>query len=266
MKHPWPDMKWWDSGERQVVEEKIDDLEHAGIRTCPPKAKLYTALRRVPEAEVKVAIIGQDPYPTPGVATGVAFSVDKEMAKANWPHTLRIILGEYHSDLGYPIPNHGDLSRWCSQGVLLWNAIPSCQPGRPLSNDWDEWDYLTGEIIERLSKKGIVFAFLGTVGARHADKVDLSRNRVIRTSHPSPRGIRSSKTPFTGSRIFSTINARLTELKLGRIEWRLDDDPENNLPSTPAVRGNLLQNINNVQLGGLPTVGTSPNIYTSLLF
>jgi len=266
--NPWPDMKWWDSGERQAAEEKLDDLKRAGVICNPKLQRLYDSLRATPEREVRVAIIGQDPYPSYEMATGVAFSVPRVLLPADWPHTLKIILGEYSTDLGFSLPSHGDLSGWTSRGVLLWNAIPACQSGHSLSCDWDEWSFLTGEIVDRLSRKGIVFVFLGQVASRFADRVDLSRNRVIRTSHPSPRGIRSSKTPFTGSRLFSTANARLVELHQEPVDWELKDESprKGDVPTPELGRGTLLQNITGANLGGLKKQGTSPNIYTSLMF
>jgi uracil-DNA glycosylase len=265
--HPWSDMKWWNSGERQVVEEKIDDLKAKGVVCNPEKRLLYRALSATPEREVRVAIIGQDPYPQPEYATGVAFSIPKGIEP--FPHTLKIIFQEYCSDLHYKPPSDGDLSAWTRQGVLLWNAIPSCQSGHPLSNDWDEWRYLTEEIVDRLNERGgVVFVFLGVVAARCSDKIDLKRNRVIRTSHPSPRGIRASKTPFTGSRLFSTINGKLRELDKEPIDWRLTDDaPRSDIIQRPTVGGgDVLPNITGADLGGRKRQGTSPNIYASLEF
>lgn len=251
--HPWPDLKWWNSGERQAAEEKIDDLERSGVICNPKKTSLYKALSATPENKVRVCIIGQDPYPNHPHATGIAFSVPAALPQRDWPQTLRILLGEYHSDLGYDLPSTGDLHRWAAQGCLLWNAIPTVQSGRPLSNDWDEWSYLTGEIVRRLSERGVVFAFLGVVARRHEGLVDLTKNRVILTSHPSPRGNKFGRTPFSGSRLFSTINAKLNEITLEPINWELKDDPGKSLLSQPnMVRGDVLQNINRVDLGRPP--------------
>ncbi len=268
MTHPWPELKWWNSGERQVVEEKIDDLKRAGIVCNPKRSLLYKALSATSLRDCKVAIIGQDPYPTPGMATGIAFSIPKDVGPARFPQTLRLILGELQSDLHYDLPDHGDLQRWTSQGVLLWNAIPSVQSGRPLSNDWEEWSYLTGEIVERLSEKGVVFAFLGNVAGRYESRVSLERSRIIKTSHPSPRGNKFGKHPFTGSRIFSTINAKLKELGQSPINWELKDEParKGNLQRPSVGGGAVLPNITGAQLGGLKRTATSPNIYTSLTF
>lgn len=268
MTHPWPELAWWDSGERQVVEEKIDDLERAGT-TCNPKPSLlYKALSATSLRDCRVAIIGQDPYPTSEMATGVAFSVPRTVARTDFPQTLRIILGELQSDLHYDLPDHGDLHRWTSQGVLLWNAIPSCQSGKPLSNDWEEWAYLTREIVQKLSDKGVVFAFLGGVAGRYNQGINQGTNRVITVSHPSPRGNKFGKTPFTGSRIFSTINAHLAALEKPVINWELKDvPPSKSVVQRPSVgRSNVLQNVTGAQLGGLKRTATSPNIYTSLEF
>lgn len=277
MTHPWSDLRWWNSGERQVVEEKIDDLERAGIVCNPKRSLLYKALSATRLAEVRVAIVGQDPYPTHGMATGTAFSIPKEVSPENFPPTLRIVLDEYCSDLHLPAPSHGDLSVWTKRGVLLWNAVPSCQSGHPLSNNWDEWRYLTEEIIQRLNERGgIVFVFLGSVAASYADKVDTTNNRVIRTSHPSPRGNKFGKTPFTGSRVFSTTNAALVGLGVSPINWELKDDlGEGDVQGTGLGGSDLLGEVKNTRvlpnilganLGGLKRQGTSPNIYTSLAF
>ncbi len=267
MSHPWPELKWWDSGERQVVEEKIDDLERAGVVCQPKRSDLYRALSVTPLRDVRVVVLGQDPYPTPGMATGVAFSIPKDVTPVEYPATLKIFLAEYCSDLGHVLPSSGDLSPWTRQGVLLWNAIPSCQSGHPLSNDWDEWRYLTGEIIQRLNEAGgVVFVFLGAVAASFSGEIDTTRSRIIKTSHPSPRGNRFGKSPFTGSRLFSTINAKLVELEKTPVDWRLGNDSTcTDIPAEP-VRGNLLPNVTGVSLGGLRPQGTAPNIYTSLHF
>lgn len=236
MKYPW-NLDYWKSGEWQVVNERLHDMEKKHERYNPDRRFLFAALSGLSMADVRVAIVGQDPYPLAQYATGFAFSIPapQQLPKGNsgeqiqpantaFPPTLQTILKEYSSDLGYPVPYTGDLNRWSVQGVLLWNAIPSCASGRSLSQDWDEWSYLTREIITKLSDKGgVVFAFLGSVARRFADCVDLTKNSVLCTSHPSPRGNLNSKTPFTGSRIFTTINDKLVDMGQQPINWRLDD-------------------------------------------
>jgi uracil-DNA glycosylase len=187
---------------------------------------MFRALSATPLGKTKVVILGQDPYPDAGFATGLAFSIPPEVEPTDFPPTLRTIFAEYSRDLGYPSPSHGDLTAWAKQGVLLWNSIPSCRTGKSLSHDWPDscWDYLTREIIQRCDEQGVVFAFLGAVAKRHLHEVKASP--VIQTSHPSPRGSMNSRTPFNGSRLFSEINRKL--IKIGRepIDWRLDGIPE----------------------------------------
>lgn len=218
----WDDLDFWKSGEWQVIEEKLDDLKKAGQTVNPERKALFAALDATPFEKVKAVIIGQDPYPTSAFATGIAFSIPKEFKR--FPPTLNMVFDEYESDLHYPRPKSGDLHLWCEQGVLLWNAIPTCTAGKSLSHkNWFEWDFLTQEIFRRLSGRGIVFCFLGSIaGARASYVVDDSKSAIIKVSHPSPRGIMFSKNPFTGSRMFTTINDKLCELGTEPIDWRLE--------------------------------------------
>lgn len=222
MIYPWK-LNYWQSGEWQVANERLKDLEKAGIVYNPARSELFKSLRLLQPGEVKVCIIGQDPYPDAAFATGVPFSIPAGIEREAFPPTLRNIFTEYVADLGYPFPNSGDLSQWVSQGVLLWNAIPTCRSGQSLSHDWpgEEWHPLTQEIVEILSNRGIAFAFLGAIAKRYLEYVDLTKNEVILTSHPSPRASRFSKTPFEGSRLFSTINDKLISQGLSAIDWKL---------------------------------------------
>lgn len=213
----WKDLKWWNCGEWQVIQERLDDLDRADIVYNPERKSLFRALELVPFERCKVLVCGQDPYPETKYATGVAFSIPQSLRK--YPPTLKIIYDELLEDLHFERKN-GSLENWCSQGVLLWNVIPSCLAGKSLSHDWDEWRYLTQEIIEALAERGIVFAFLGGRAREYAKFVTGDNNAVIETGHPSPRGNLSARVPFSGSRLFSTINAHLTELGRSPIDWR----------------------------------------------
>ena len=233
MIYPWK-LNFWQSGEWQVCNEKLKGMEKAGIKFNPTRELLFDALRRTQPGDVQVAIIGQDPYPQAQYATGRAFAIPSHFGPDEFPPTLRTIFKEYCSDLGYPFPHTGDLQRWTDQGVLLWNAIPVTRTGESLSLDWEEWSWLTREIIQRLSGRGIIFVFLGAVSRRYVQYVDSTNNKVIVTSHPSPRGTKFSKTPFEGSRIFSTINAHLNAQGLEPIDWKLDV-PDQSDKSNPKV-------------------------------
>lgn len=219
----WDDLAFWDSGEWQVIEERLDDLDRAGTKYNPQRHLLFSALDACPYANTRVCILGQDPYPDAASATGLAFSIPR--TQKDFPPTLQNILKELVNDLGLATtPEHGDLSVWAEQGVLLWNAIPSCQTGKPGSHrNWVEWSYLTKEIISACSDKGIVFGFLGNQANSYRSLVDEDANSVVFTNHPSPLAVNrhTNKNPFIGSRFFSTINVRLAEMKLGNIDWRL---------------------------------------------
>src|SRR5882762_3608452 len=150
MTRPW-NLDFWKSGECQVVDERLRDMEKAHGSFCPRSSDRYRALALTHPDDVRVAIIGQDRYPDPTFATGLAFSIPPEIPKEHHPPTLRCLLTEYSSDLGHPYPNSGDLSAWAGRGVLLWNTIPTCRQGVSLSHDWTEYVYLTREIVQRLS-------------------------------------------------------------------------------------------------------------------
>lgn len=221
------ELDYFNSGEWQVVNERLKALEKINRPIgsdgySPGRSLLFRALHLIPEREVRVAIIGQDPYPSAPFATGVAFSIPEGVRVEAGPPTLQTFLREYSTDLGLPLPRSGNLDKWCSRGVLLWNAIPSCGQGKSLSHDWTEYTYLTREIIRKLSKRGVTFALLGQVARRYLTDIDITNNMVVLTSHPSPRGTINSKTPFAGSRLFSTINDKLASNGQEIIDWKLD--------------------------------------------
>lgn len=256
MIYPWK-LNFWQSGEWQVCNENLKALEKAGITYNPGRRYLFEALRRTPPGDVRVAILGQDPYPDERYATGLAFSIPGHFDNTQFPPTLQTIFREYTRDLGLSFPSHGDLSQWAAQGVLLWNAIPTCRNGRSLSHDWDEYTWLTREVVSRLSEKGVVFCFLGAVARKYLEYVDLTKNEVIITSHPSPRGSRFSKTPFEGSRLFSTINDKLNAQGLEPIDWRLHDLRK---ARDNATNLSPLGSSNSSDHGGSDLVGFPPRI------
>jgi len=216
----WDELKYWDTGEWDVVQERLEDLEKTHVAYNPRRKDLFRALDLTPFKEVRVCILGQDPYPTSKHATGLAFSIPDGIKP--FPATLFSIFQEYSSDLSLPHPTGGNLEPWAKQGILLWNVIPSVRAGSPLSHWWPEWFPLTQEILTELSNRGdIVFVFLGAKAREFLKYVNQETNTVINVSHPSPRGSLNSRTPFTGSRIFSRINAALCERSKEPINWRL---------------------------------------------
>ena len=217
----WKELRYWQTGEWQVIDERLKDLKKKGRLVNPSRDKLFAALDLCPFDTCRLCIIGQDPYPDHEMAMGLAFSVPKEIKRL--PPSLQNIFQVYQSDLHYPAPDNGDLTPWAQRGVLLWNAIPSCEAGHAASHkDWFEWDDLTQEIIENLSEKGIVFGLFGGFARKFKKFIDEANNTVIETAHPSPLAeMHNPDNAFSKSRFFSTANAALVKMKLEPINWRL---------------------------------------------
>lgn len=219
----WDELQYWRSDDWIKVQERLDDCDRRGISYCPGRHNLFRSLDDIEVGAVKVAIIGQDPYPNPIHATGLAFSIPAD--QVGLPPTLETIFKEYTNDLHYPTPSCGDLSDWSRRGVLLWNAIPSCQSFKSASHDWPEWRSLTEEITHTLAKEGIVFVLLGSLARSLSTIVNIysEENRVIELCHPSPRAVANAKTEakFLGSRVFSRANDYLVSLGRSPIDWRL---------------------------------------------
>jgi uracil-DNA glycosylase len=209
----WDEMKYWNSPEWEAVQNSLDKLEKQHTGFNPARENLFAALDATPWHLVKVAILGQDPYPDPTYATGVAFSIPPKLE--HFPKTLDIMFKELERDLKVPYPKSGDLTKWTEQGVLLWNVIPSCTQWDSSSHDWDEWAPLTQEIIELLDEtEGVVFAFLGAKAKRFVPYV--TKCPVVGVPHPAARD-----NSFLGCRLFSTINTKLSEVVQSPIDWRL---------------------------------------------
>lgn len=226
----WEDLDYWTSGEWQVIQERLDDLDRDHKLYNPSRELLFAALDATPFDSVKVVFVGQDPYPDRNMACGLAFSIPNGTIPTGnaFPPTLDNMFKEYVNDLHHPLPDRTDLLPWAHRGVLLWNAIPSCRWRASMSHDWSEYVPLTAEILRRLSTKGkIVFVFMGGVARRYAHLVDTEKdgdfpkNFSIEVSHPVPRASIRSAVPFTGSRIYSRVNDHLTDLGVEPINWKL---------------------------------------------
>lgn len=185
----------------------------------PPKELVFRAFEATPFNEVKVVILGQDPYPTKGHAHGLAFSVPANVRPL--PPTLRNILREYTTDLHLPYPRNGDLSGWSRHGVLLLNTILTVEEGKSLSHQKLGWEKLTIEVIQKLSeyRRNLVFILWGNHAQQYRGLIDNEKHLVIQSVHPSPL---SAHRGFFGSRPFSTTNGYLVGRGLAPINWRLD--------------------------------------------
>lgn len=216
----WDELDYWKSEEWSNVEKKLAELAKT-TQINPVRDPLFSVLDRTPYDQVRVFIIGQDPYPDPKFACGVAFDVP---VGVGMPASLRNIIKEYCSDLHYPwpMPTSGYwLIPWSEQGVLLWNAIPTCEAWKAGSHrDWTEYHALTREIVERLSAERVVFVFVGAFARQFRQYVDESWSTVIEVGHPSPLN-RHSRSKFEGCRMFSRVNAALVDILKEPIDWRL---------------------------------------------
>jgi len=212
----WEKLEFWDTGEWDVCLEKLRDLDKAGILWCPGRNNLFRSLNHCPVGTVKVFFCGQDPYPNPKFCTGVAFSIPPELD--TYPATLAMMFNELINEYpGIQLKN-GDLSHWSDQGVLLWNAIPTCTAFQSRSHHFPEYELLTAEIIKTLNDHKITFVFVGSTAHYYAKYVNEDKNEIVLTSHPSPRNKTKS---FLGSGAFTTINDRLEQLGKRGIDWSI---------------------------------------------
>lgn len=181
----------------------------------PPAPLIFNALNLTAFDEVKVVILGQDPYHGEGQAMGLAFSVPDGV---KIPPSLRNMFKELEDDLGVPAPASGDLSGWARQGVLLLNTVLTVDPGAAGSHAGRGWEWFTGAAIDALNRdrSGLVFCLWGVPAQRAGARVDRERHTVIESPHPSPL---SAYRGFFGSRPFSRINAELERRGVPRIDW-----------------------------------------------
>lgn len=187
----------------------------------PPASEAFTAFELLPPGDVRVVVLGQDPYHGPGQAHGLAFSVPPHV---RIPPSLRNIFRELHADLGHPIPEHGDLRPWARQGVLLLNTVLTVREGQAHSHRGHGWEWFTGQVLDALSRDpaGKVFVLWGAAAKKLRPRIDETRHRVVAGVHPSPL---SAHRGFLGSRPFSAINAALHALDRGTIDWALPATP-----------------------------------------
>lgn len=191
--------------------------ERARHQVYPPHDEVFAALHLTPFSEVKVLILGQDPYHGPGQAHGLCFSVRPPVPP---PPSLVNIFTELHSDLGVPVPDHGDLTHWARQGVLLLNATLTVRAHQAASHQRKGWETFTDQVIRAVNAKPerVVFILWGSSARQKKALVDTSRHVVIESPHPSPL---SAHRGFFGSRPFSRTNRALEEAGRTPIDWQL---------------------------------------------
>lgn len=187
----------------------------AGRAYLPAGKHVLRAFTR-PFNDVKVLIVGQDPYPTPGHAVGLSFAVAPDVRPL--PPSLVNIFREYSEDLGYPLPANGDLTPWADAGVLLLNRALTVEPGKPAAHRGKGWEAITEQAIRALvDRPEPLVAILWGRDARNLKPL-LEDVPVVESAHPSPLSARSG---FFGSRPFSRANSLLMELGGDPVDWRL---------------------------------------------
>lgn len=196
------------------------DSERLSGPVYPPADQVFAALHHTPLADVKVVILGQDPYHGPGQAHGLSFSVCQGLAI---PPSLQNIYKELNADLGIAIPRSGDLSPWAHQGVLLLNATLTVRGGAAGSHQKRGWETFTDEVIRIVNThaQDTVFILWGSYARKKLDLVDQPRHTVIESAHPSPL---SAHRGFFGSKPFSRTNQALVEHRRSPIDWRIDSE------------------------------------------
>ncbi len=214
--HPgW--LPWLGPQQEQVARlgEFLRAESAAGRGFLPSGDRILRAFSRDP-AEVRVLIVGQDPYPTPGHAVGLSFAVAPDVRPL--PRSLVNIFREYCGDLGFPQPTNGDLSPWFERGVLLLNRVLTVQPGKPASHRGKGWEQVTSAAIAGLAARGLpLVAVLWGRDAQTARDL-LGDTPRIESVHPSPM---SADRGFFGSRPFSRANDMLRQAGAAPVDWRL---------------------------------------------
>ena len=205
-------------------QEYMKDLKHflleekqAGKTVYPPGDKMFNALDSTTFDNVKVVILGQDPYHGPGQAHGLSFSVPPGVKV---PPSLKNIFKEINDDLGLPIPEHGCLQSWAEQGVLLLNATLSVVQGAAGSHQKKGWERFTDRVIHCLSEErdGLVFMLWGSYAQKKGAFIDPQKHCVLKSVHPSPL---SAHRGFLGCRHFSQANQYLKDRGEQPIDWSL---------------------------------------------
>jgi uracil-DNA glycosylase len=205
--------------EKKYFQELMDAvaIEYESTICYPPKELLFSAFNQFEFADLKVVIIGQDPYHGEGEANGLCFSVNDGIAI---PPSLRNIFKELNNDLGTIfMPTSGNLERWAKQGVLLLNASLSVRKDNPNSHKHLKWSVFTDAVIQKISDEsnGIVFLLWGSFAQKKGAKIDRNKHLVLESGHPSPMSANQGK--WFGDNHFSKVNTYLHQLNKKEIEW-----------------------------------------------
>lgn len=207
---------------REFLYLKADDysIHYNGVEYLPAERDVFRALELTAPKDVRVVIVGQDPYHTPGKANGLAFSVNKGIEV---PKSLQNIFKELHREYAHKAPNHGDLTSWASQGVLLLNRVLTVESGLVRSHrNAMGWEDLTDLIIRRLSMRmeSVAFMLWGNDAQEVEKHIEYQhRHMILKAPHPSPL---SAHLGFIGCGHFEMANRFLNRAGRGIIQWKID--------------------------------------------
>ena len=202
---------YWKELQSFVEEERRNTLVY------PAREHVFAALHTTPYADVKVLILGQDPYHGARQAHGLCFSVQRDVDP---PPSLMNIFKELREDLGVTLPTHGNLESWARRGVLLLNTTLTVRAGQAASHQGKGWETFTDQVIRVVNEKPfVVFVLWGAHARKKKALIDTTRHIVIESAHPSPL---SAHNGFFGSRPFSKVNAALRSAGFEEIDWSLD--------------------------------------------
>lgn len=191
------------------------EYANPNYKVYPPASKIFEAFNETPFTDVKVVIIGQDPYHGPGQANGLSFSVNPGVP---FPPSLLNIFKEVEAETGKPVPETGDLSRWARQGVLLLNSSLTVREHSPKSHSSMGWETLTNTAVRKLAdeREGLVFMLWGSDAIRKGEFIDRNKHLVLTSPHPSPL---SAYRGFFGNGHFNAANAYLQKQGKTPIDW-----------------------------------------------
>src|SRR3990167_1111698 len=201
------------------LREFLQQQKNAGKVIYPKGTEYFNAFNLTPFDQVKVVILGQDPYHGPNQAHGLCFSVRQGVA---FPPSLLNIFKEIERDLKIPMPNHGCLTHWAEQGVLLLNAVLTVEQAKAAAHQGKGWELFTDSVIRELNehREGIVFMLWGSYAQKKGQFIDRKKHCVLQAPHPSPL---SAHRGFIGCGHFSKANEYLKKRGLKPIDWALPE-------------------------------------------
>ncbi len=216
--------KWDDLLKQEFQKDYFKELlefikqEYKTKTIYPKQNEVFNAFRYTNFDNVKVVILGQDPYHGPNQAEGLSFSVSNEVLK---PPSLQNIFKELESDIGIPFPEHNSLKPWAKEGVLLLNAVLTVEEHKPTSHKNKGWEIFTDDVIKLINEKKepVVFILWGSYARAKKTLITNTKHLIIESAHPSPFSARNG---FFGSKPFSKTNQFLKENGIKEIDWRVE--------------------------------------------